>query len=69
MAKKDIYEEKDYVALEERSDRESTSLAELFNTVLFHRKWFILSVLICGLIGFLYVRSTPKLISVPLRYW
>jgi len=60
MAKKDIYEEKDYVALEERSDRESTSLAELFNTVLFHRKWFILSVLICGLIGFLYVRSTPK---------
>ena len=60
MAKKDIYEEKDFVAFEERSDRESTSLAELFNTVLFHRKWFILSVLICGLIGFLYVRSTPK---------
>lgn len=60
MAKKDIYEEKDFVAFEERSDRESTSLAELFNTVLFHRKWFILSVLVCGLIGFLYVRSTPK---------
>lgn len=60
MAKKDIYEEKDYVAFEDRSDRESTSLAELFNTLLFHRKWFILSVLIGGLIGFLYVRSTPK---------
>ncbi len=60
MAKKDIYEEKDFVAFEERSDRESTSLAELFNTVLFHRKWFILSVLVCGLIGFLYIRSTPK---------
>jgi capsular exopolysaccharide synthesis family protein len=60
MSNKDIYDEKELIAPGERSDRESTSLAELFNTVLFHRKWFILSVLVCGLIGFLYVRSTPK---------
>ncbi|NMB36524.1 MAG: polysaccharide biosynthesis tyrosine autokinase [Bacteroidales bacterium] len=60
MSKRDIYDEMDFVSLNDRSDREGSSLAKLFSTVLFHRKWFILSVLICGLIGFLYVRSTPK---------
>ena len=60
MTRRDIYDEMDFIGMEERSDREGTSLAELFSTLLYHRKWFILSVLICGLIGFLYVRSTPK---------
>jgi len=60
MSKRDIYDEMDFISLNDRSDREDSSLAKLFSTVLFHRKWFILSVLVCGLIGFLYVRSTPK---------
>lgn len=60
MTKRDIYDEMDFVLLNDKSDREGSSFAKLFSTVLFHRKWFILSVLLCGLIGFLYVRSTPK---------
>lgn len=60
MTKRDIYDEMNFISLDERSDRDGSSFAKLFSTVLFHRKWFILSVLLCGLIGFLYVRSTPK---------
>ena len=60
MVKRDIYDEKDFISMDDKSDREGSSFPELFSTALFHRKWFILSVLVCGLIGFIYVRSTPK---------
>lgn len=50
----------DFFDFNEKSERENATLAELFGTLLHHRKWFILSILVCGLIGFLYVRSTPK---------
>lgn len=60
MKSNDIYDERDLLTTESNADREGTSLAVLLNTVLFHRKWFIFSLLVCILIGFLYVRSTPK---------
>lgn len=60
MAKRGIYDEMNFIGLEERTERDGTSLAELFSMILFHRKWFILSILLCGLIGLLYMRSTPE---------
>ena len=60
MMRRDRFDEMDFFDFNEKSERENATLAELFGTLLHHRKWFILSILVCGLIGFLYVRSTPK---------
>lgn len=60
MKSKDIYNDRDLFTTGSNAEHEGISFASLLNTVLFHRKWFILSLLVCGLIGFIYVRSTPK---------
>lgn len=57
---KDRFEDLDFIDFNDSRAQESTVVADMIAAVYHHRRWFILSVVACAVIGFLYVRSTPK---------
>ena len=58
--RKDKFEDFDFIDFNESRSEESTVMADMIGVLAHHRKWFILSVAVCLLVGFIYVRSTPK---------
>lgn len=61
--RKDKFEDFDFIDFNESRSEESTVMADMIGVLAHHRKWFILSVAVCLLVGFIYVRSTPKTFS------
>lgn len=58
---KDRFEDLDFIDFNDSRQQESTVIADMLSAVYRNRKWFILSVVVCVLIGFLYLKSSPKI--------
>ena len=58
---KDRFEDLDFIDFNDNRRQEGTVIADMLSAVYRNRKWFILSVAVCVLIGFLYLKSSPKI--------
>ena len=58
---KDRFEDLDFIDFNDSRRQEGTVIADMLSAVYRNRKWFILSVAVCVLIGFLYLKSSPKI--------
>ena len=58
---KDRFEDLDFIDFNDSRRQEGTMIADMLSAVYRNRKWFILSVAVCVLIGFLYLKSSPKI--------
>lgn len=58
--RKDKQDDLDFIDVNDNHSQDGTLLADILTTILHHKKLFIFSIVICVLIGFIYVRSTPK---------
>ena len=59
--RKDRFEDLDFIDFNDSRRQEGTVIADMLSAVYRNRKWFILSVAVCVLIGFLYLKSSPKI--------
>ena len=58
---KERFEDLDFIDFNDSRRQEGTVIADMLSAVYRNRKWFILSVAVCVLIGFLYLKSSPKI--------
>ena len=58
---KDRFEDLDFIDFNDSRRQEGTVIADMLSAVYRNRKWFILSVAVCVLIGFLYLKSSSKI--------
>lgn len=58
--RKDKFEDFDFIDFKESSSQDNNMLVDMLDTLSHHRKWFILSIVVCLLAGYIYIRSTPK---------
>lgn len=57
---KSKFDDFDLMDFEENNSQDNFSLADVFSVVRRNLKWFILSLIVCLLVGYIYIRKTPK---------